>query len=309
MKLALIGKGQGKELAPLKGYGVTTWGVNDIVGHRDVDVCFFMDKHLMEDTQMQEIIVKSTQVTKTPVYCIKHFADIPTSIEYPLQDITDIFGTDNFSDSFCYMIALAIHQGFKEFDIYGFNYAYGSKYVEEKPDCQYWLGVAAGLGVTLNLYGKYNELLKTKENTIYAYNMAQSLSREKIKVNKFEHSGGEYSFNVEDRFTIVGLMPMHGNYSTLSLTQKLRRDLTFTLEENKKLNIRQIENKKTGQPTIIWDNNDIPDKTLDLTDAEVATIRSWLLELDRREGLNYRNLKTYEKWCLDGNTIDNMDAA
>ena len=44
MKVALIGKGDGRDLAPLKGNGVVTWGVNDIVGHRDVDACFFMDK-------------------------------------------------------------------------------------------------------------------------------------------------------------------------------------------------------------------------------------------------------------------------
>jgi hypothetical protein len=73
-----------------------------------------------------------------------------------------------------------------------------------------------------------------------------------------------------------------------------------------------VENQRTGEANVIYDDNDLEDKVVHLTDAEVSTIRSWLFELDKREGLNFRNIKTYEKFCLreaNGNTIDNMDAA
>ena len=298
MKVALIGKGYGKEHAPLKGRGVVTWGVNDIVGHRDVDVCFFMDKHLMQDTQMDELVKKSVAVTNTPVYCCEHYDDIPTSIPYPRDEVFATFGTDYFADSFCYMIALALYQGFREFDIYGFNYSVGHKYVHEKPCCSMWLGMALGMGCTLNFNGKECELFKTVDGKVYSYLDDQSMPRQGIKVRDFSFPAGEYEFSTDDRFCILGLLPHNGHYNEIKLAQKVHQALSFTKEENKQLNIRQIEDKKDpNTPKFIWDDNDLPPRKLELTEAQLAILKAWLYQLDMRGGLNFRNLKLYERFC------------
>ena len=297
MKLALIGKGNGKELAPLKGKGIVTWGVNDIVAHRDVDVCFFMDAHLLFGSQMEEFIIKSVEKTDTPVYCIEKFDHIPTSIVYPLEEIKQAFGTDYFADSFSYMLALAIYDGYREFDIYGFNYAFGEKYITEKPCVSYWLGVASGLGCTLNLYGDHCGLLKTADAKLYSYGTDQTLPRTGIRIQDFKPEEKTVAFSVKDRFTIVPMIPFKGSYDEMKFAQKLHKELSFTPEDNKQLNIRSVEDKNSGRPTIIWDDNDLPDKEVELNKSEVALISSWLLRLNKDGLLTFNNLKTYEKFC------------
>jgi len=308
MKLALIGKGKGKEDAPFKGNGVVTWGVNDIVGHRDVDVCFFMDRHLMSGTQMEELVVRSVEKTGTPVYCIEHYDDIPSSISYPRDEIFQVFGTDYFADSFCYMLALAIYKGFKELDIYGFNYAFGEKYIEEKPAVSMWLGMALGSGCTLSFWGEYCDLFKTKDNKVYSYLDIQSFPRQGIKIKGFKPSKKTYKFSVNDRFTILGMLPLSGNYNEMKFTQKFHEFLSFTMEENKKLNIRGIEDKKDSAPKIIWDETDIPDREIDLDSSEVAMLSTWFYGLEQRGGLTLKNLKLFERFC-SGRDINNLGAA
>ena len=102
MEVALIGKGPGRELAPKMGEGVVTWGVNDIVRHRQCDVCFWMDRHLEEYPEMDAVITASVNKTKTLLYSAKECEDIPTSEVYPIKQIKSFFGTDYFADSCCY---------------------------------------------------------------------------------------------------------------------------------------------------------------------------------------------------------------
>lgn len=85
-----------------------------------------------------------------PVYMRKHYAIIPTSIPYPLADVTNGF-LKQFSSTFCYQLALAIHEGFKTIGIYGIDFSNGSlreRFVELR-GVLYWLGVAVGRGIKL----------------------------------------------------------------------------------------------------------------------------------------------------------------
>lgn len=308
MKVALIGKGKGWELAPLMGNGIVTWGVNDIVGHREVDVCFYMDMPHLRGTQMEETITKSVNHTKTPLYSVEHFEEIPTSIAYPREEVFSLFGTDFFADSFCYMIALALYQGYRELDIYGFNYAFGEKYHHEKPCVHHWLGVAMGMGCTVSTYGEYCELFKTKDKKVYAYLDDQTFPTEGMQVRGVKPILKEYEFSIDDRMSLLGLLPLEGNYKEMKFTQRFHRDLSFTMEENKKLNIRGVDDTKAGKQTIIYDQTDIPAKVIELNQAEVSMIATWLYGLEQRQGLNLKNLKLYERFC-NGNIIHNMDTA
>ena len=87
MEVILIGKGPGKELAPKKGDGLPTWGVNDVVAVRECDVCFWMDRHLLKDAPMDRLVTNAVNHTKTPMYSAKMWDDIPTCIVYPRDDI------------------------------------------------------------------------------------------------------------------------------------------------------------------------------------------------------------------------------
>ena len=101
MEVAIIGKGPGFESAPLKGDGVIAWGVNDAVGHRECDVCFWMDRTWEKGNQADRIIVVSVNHTNTPLYSTQEWEDIPSSIRYPIEEIKEFFGVDYFADRCC----------------------------------------------------------------------------------------------------------------------------------------------------------------------------------------------------------------
>jgi hypothetical protein len=49
------------------------------------------------------------------------------------------------------MIALAVYEGFKTIDIYGVDMAVGSEYGEQRPSCEYYIGIAKGKGIDIKL--------------------------------------------------------------------------------------------------------------------------------------------------------------
>ena len=295
MEVALIGKGEGRNNAPLKGEGVTTWGVNDLVAHREVDVCFWMDKAIMENTQMDDLVKLSVNKTKTKTYCTKYFDDIPTSVPYPYNEIVDFFGTDYFNDSCCYMVALAIYQGFSTISLYGFDYAWGNNYDKEKPAVSFWLGMAVGLGRKVKIHGKYAELLKTSDGKVYSYLTDQKIYTD-VKLKFSNPPQGDVSFSVADRVAKLGLLPLKGTYHTMKFCEWFRSQLLFPPEENKKLNFRTAE--EDGESLLVWDNNLIPDKLIQLNDSEKSFLATLMNKLDRQGMINKENIKLYEKFCL-----------
>ena len=51
-------------------------------------------------------------------------------------------------------------------------------------------------------------------------------------------------------------------------------------------------------PRVIWDDNKLPDKTLELTQAQKALIASWLFKLSKEGKVTWRMLSLFEKFCL-----------
>ena len=80
---------------------------------------------------------------------------------YPIEDILKTFGTAYFVDSVCYMIALAIYQGYEMIRFYGVDcraYAYA---VTERACTEFWCGVARGKGLQLRIAGTLCNVLET----------------------------------------------------------------------------------------------------------------------------------------------------
>jgi hypothetical protein len=303
MEVVLIGKGPGFEQAPLKGEGVTTWGVNDACGHRECDVVFWMDRCWEKDNQTDRVIVSSVNLTKTPLYSTQEWDDIPTSKRYPLEEITRRFGVDYFTDSFSYMMALAIFQGYTEISTYGFNYGWGTNYVKEKPGVEFWLGMALMSGATLNLYGEHCDLLKTNHDrhdpeTLYAYGVPQTMERTGIKMGEdVKREKKVFALSVQDRVAIIMMFPKTGSYETLKMVKWLNENLWFKQDEHKKLNLRQVQDD-AGLPFFVWDDNDIPDMDIELDEPTQCLIATWLEQKDKDKMLGKEHFELYEKFCI-----------
>jgi hypothetical protein len=82
-----------------------------------------------------------------PVYMIQRYDEYPTSIRFPIEDAIRLAGRDYFMSSVSYMMALAIMEGFQEIHLYGINLAIGDEYFYEKPNAEWWIGKAEGMGI------------------------------------------------------------------------------------------------------------------------------------------------------------------
>jgi len=108
-----------------------------------------------------------------PLITQKHWDKYPTSIGYPRYEIKQFIGTNfitddkpgvgskftDYSNQISWMIALAIAMGYREIHIYGVDMAANTEYNFQRASCQFFIGVAIGLGIKV-LIPKSSELCK-----------------------------------------------------------------------------------------------------------------------------------------------------
>jgi hypothetical protein len=73
---------------------------------------------------------------------------VPKSERMPYEDLASRFG-NYFTNTISWEIAMAIALDFKEIRVYGVDMACDSEYGHQRPSCEYFLGVAAGLGIKI----------------------------------------------------------------------------------------------------------------------------------------------------------------
>lgn len=93
-----------------------------------------------------------------PVYMEEKYPDVPNSVRYPKERIfaqcRAMIGRLHFGSQADYMIALALSEGITHIALYGIHYTSPVKdgdRLEQLLAIKFWLGVAAGRGVTLEI--------------------------------------------------------------------------------------------------------------------------------------------------------------
>ncbi len=171
----IIAKGSGADEAP---EGGETWGVNDIILRRDqLSMCFHM--HDMDWIKRKEwhalkLIIEKAERNKTPIMTHKCYDWIPTSVEYPLDDVVKKFKACYFGSSIDLMFAYAMYKEYEIINLYGVNMVLGNEYAQQKPSLEFWIGMAMGLGYKVNVIaGRHSVILKTYDKKIYGYGTPQ----------------------------------------------------------------------------------------------------------------------------------------
>ena len=116
---------------------------------------------------------KWLQEAKIPIYMPKKIEDIPMSIPYPIEEIKSIFG-DYFTNSISYMIALGLYEGFSHIEVYGVDMALNKEYREQKPSCEWFMGMAAILCDTFVIPFESDML---KAHYLYGFENSQPMER------------------------------------------------------------------------------------------------------------------------------------
>ena len=172
-KIAIIAGGKGLDKCP---FDMETWVFGKTVlqeGLKRVDRIILMDDiETLADVQNGVIsLERFKEVIKmwhSPFYCVKAYDDIPNSIEYPLKEVSDYFETDFFTNTFSYMIALAIYEGVDEIHFYGVSQRGFWEFFEERRGMEFWLGFARGFGVDI-FVEKDSSLLKNTFDKPYGF--------------------------------------------------------------------------------------------------------------------------------------------
>lgn len=86
---------------------------------------------------------------------------VPNSVAYPLEEVNAELlagltykgmAVENYKSSVAYAIALAVYQGYEQIDLYGVEMEHISEYHSQQPNMSFWVGVAIGRGVKVDLH-------------------------------------------------------------------------------------------------------------------------------------------------------------
>lgn len=162
-KVAIVGFAEHKRLAPFDDSEFEIWGLNELYDHIPLEKAKkerrlrWFEIHKREAVYDGNPFGSRNNETKhveklnglgqhCPVYMGQHWDDIATSIPYPLQTMIDNYG-GYFTNSISYMIALAVYEGFEEIHIYGVDMAQATEWANQRPSCEYFVGLAKGKGI------------------------------------------------------------------------------------------------------------------------------------------------------------------
>jgi len=166
VKVNIIGKGSGWEDAPASG---ESWGITQLILRRPVNLV--IDMNVYEDGRWGG--AERIEADKVKSLCLDQCIPFIGLDNYPLNQVMDRFGTDYFSNTVDYAIALALFRGYDDIDLYGVNMAHQTEYIYQKAGVEYWVGRAHGMGCTVTVHGNLSTILKTQDGFLYGYDIPQ----------------------------------------------------------------------------------------------------------------------------------------
>ena len=121
-------------------------------------------------------LVESGKITKEQI--IEKIGDIEftTNENFPMDDIPE--EQRYFTNSVCYMIAMAILEGYERVELYGVNQMGLFEYMEQRRGVEFWVGYALGRGIEV-VINEPSKLLTNSADTPYGYEKSEGLKAER----------------------------------------------------------------------------------------------------------------------------------
>ena len=138
---------------------------------RDPDLLF--DLHppeLWRDPKKKTWDPKYAQFLATnrmPIMMQEVYPDVPASMRYPFEPIITEFPRGYMTNHLAYMVALALTEGVTHLGVFGCDYDTNSEYGPQRGSAEYWLGIAEGRGVHVQIPPLCN--LLGKPELLYGY--------------------------------------------------------------------------------------------------------------------------------------------
>jgi len=191
--VALVGFAENtRDFAPYDDPDVKIWAMNESY-HFDFmkryDLLFqihprvdFTRKNNFNDSKHWEWLQckKEERDTSIPIIMQKAYEDVPGSIEFPLEDIKAQHPAPFVvTSTFGYMMAYAIYvEKVERILIYGFDMTNETEYRYQRPNAEYWIGFARGLGIEVVVHEKSS----LTRGPLYAYDFSRLITDTHLKV-------------------------------------------------------------------------------------------------------------------------------
>jgi hypothetical protein len=83
-----------------------------------------------------------------PIYMQQQWADIPSSVKFPLEEVYKEFG-NYFTSTMPFIMAWGVLNGYKRLELYGFDMASGTEYLFQRANAHFWIGYLRGKGIDI----------------------------------------------------------------------------------------------------------------------------------------------------------------
>lgn len=158
-KVAIVGFAHTKIDTPFDDHDFEIWGINrlhTVLPDKRWDR-YFQIHNFEEFHGGDEEHLKWLRALQIPVFLrpddLGKFG-IPNEVPYPKDEMVRVFGS-YFTNTISWLLALAIWMGFKEIAVFGVDMAtdqlLDSEYAYQRPSCEYFLGIAAGQGISISI--------------------------------------------------------------------------------------------------------------------------------------------------------------
>jgi hypothetical protein len=161
--VAILGFTDSRNLAPFGDPRFEIWGINELYRFMDIEKYGFtrwFEIHERSVIDADKDHIATLGRFPLPVYMQQHYPDVTPSVPFPKAEVEEDCGTQYFTSSIAWMLGLALLEGFEEIHVYGVDMAQETEYFEQRPACEFLLGMAAGRGVKIHV-PKTSDLMKT----------------------------------------------------------------------------------------------------------------------------------------------------
>lgn len=169
-KVDIVGFTPSREDARYDDDSVEIWGMNALFKVDGVPrATRWFDLHPVD--KISEDRMKWYAEATIPIYLQHAVAGVPRSLEFPRESILQWcaekgYQTEQltavkgyFTNSIAWMIALAMFEGMTDIGVYGVDMSTPDEYRTQRPNVEFWLGLAIGAGITVRV-ARTSDLLK-----------------------------------------------------------------------------------------------------------------------------------------------------
>lgn len=143
LKIAIVGLADsGRDSIPWNQEGWEVWGMPQDPEHW-IRFDRVFDPH--DPKNVDEKHMDKLYTIESPLYM--QYQDIGHAIQYPFDKTERKY----YSSTIGYMLALAVAEEVEEINLIGVDMADETEYRHQRANCEFWLGVAIGKGIKVNI--------------------------------------------------------------------------------------------------------------------------------------------------------------